>query len=173
MSTMDVSEWTGTDADSLPGDDSGPSNDAGRLLPLVYDYLRERARQLMAMERADHTLTATALVHESYLKLAGRRNRFEDRRHFFNAAAQAMRQILVDHARTKRRDKRGGADGRARMQPLDALDTLCAEPTATDLDWEAMERALDGLKARDERRYQVVMLRFFAGCSEAEIAALV
>src|SRR6476659_497305 len=92
--------------------DRGESNAAEELLPLVYEELRSRAGKLIAGERRDHTLQRTALVHEAYLRLVEGDLSFQSRAHFFNAAALAMRRILVDHATRRRRLKRGG--GRAR-----------------------------------------------------------
>src|SRR5688500_3347980 len=88
-----------TVAEGLTAIDGGDRAPASKLLPLVYALLRRRAQHLMGGERGGHTLTPTALVHEAYLRVADRSNAFESRRHFFNAAAQAMRRILVEHAR--------------------------------------------------------------------------
>src|SRR5688572_24065339 len=119
----------------------------------------------MGHERTGHTLTPTALDHEAYLRVADRTGGFESRRHFYNAAAQAMRRILVEHARGRCRDKRGGE---AAAVSLDALDPQ--HPVTSDgLDWLALDEALEALAARDPRRHQVVMLRFFAGLGEAEV----
>src|SRR4051794_9175608 len=89
-------------ADALTAVERTPPAPASELLPLVYDLLREHAGRLMACEDAGHPLSPTALVHEAYLRVADRRNGFESRRHFYNAAAEAMRRILVDHARARR-----------------------------------------------------------------------
>src|SRR3954451_23539902 len=97
---------------------SGPRG-AGDLLPLVYEQLRELARHRMAREPDGHSLQPTALVHEVYLKLADGDERFANRGHFFSVAAEAMRQILIDHARSRTRTKRGGT---ARKMPLSVLD---------------------------------------------------
>ena len=139
---------------------------ADELLPMVYEMLRERAGRLMDRERDDHTLTATALVHEAYLRVAGREG-FDGGRHFFNAAALAMRRILVEHARGRGRIKRGGEAGKVE---LESLELPGADADGTD--WLALDEALERLKAADERRHQVVMLRFFAGLEEAEIAKI-
>jgi RNA polymerase sigma factor (TIGR02999 family) len=133
--------------------------------------LRRRAKQLMDSERADHTLTPTALVHEAYLRVADRRSGFEGRRHFYNAAAQAMRRILVENARARGRAKRGGGAARADDVSLDTLEAQHAL-TSDAIDWLALDEALDALRSRDQRRHQVVMLRFFAGLGEAEVAEL-
>lgn len=150
---------------AIDGDARAP---AGQLLPLVYDLLRRSAQRMMDHERAGHTLTPTALVHEAYLRVADRGGGFESRKHFFNAAAQAMRRILVEHARAKGRVKRG--EGAAPLR-LDSLDPQ--QPVTLDsLDWLALDEALRALAERDARRHQVVMLRFFAGLGEAEVAEL-
>jgi RNA polymerase sigma factor (TIGR02999 family) len=107
-----------------PGDPSA----AEKLLPLVYDELRSLAAARMVNERADHTLNATALVHEAYLRLVGPVDdrRWENRGHFFAAAAEAMGRILVNHARDRKRLKRGG--GRVRLELLDQIGSLADDP---------------------------------------------
>ena len=140
---------------------------AEQLLPLVYELLRQRAGRLMSRERDDHTLTATALVHEAYLRVAGPGRGFDGGRHFYNAAALAMRRILVEHARARGRAKRGGGAGQVE---LESLELPAADGDGTD--WLALDEALERLKVVDERRHQVVMLRFFAGLEEAEVARI-
>lgn len=143
----------------------GVDGAADELLPRVYDALRGIARVRMAGERADHTLSATALVHEAYLKLFGsRRPAWEDRAHFYRAAAQAMRRILVDHARGRARDKRGGGRGRV---PIDVLD-LAASGTPEEI--LALDEAVRRLDQQDAGCAEIVRLRFFAGLSVAETA---
>ena len=146
------------------GDGASPET----LLPLVYDLLRRRAQMMMGSERAGHTLGATALVHEAYLRVAGRDSGFASRQHFFNAAAQAMRRILVERARARGRVKRGSGAARVSLESLDPQQPV----TLDGLDWLALDEALSALAARDARRHQVVMLRFFAGLAEAEVAEL-
>ena len=141
---------------------------ASQILPLVYDLLRQRARGMMAREAAGHTLSPTALVHEAYLRVADRRNEFESRRHFYNAAAEAMRRILVDHARSRRSAKRGGGAGGMRPGILEPE----APFTLDSLDWLALDEAMQRLAERDARRHRVVMLRFFGGLSEPEVAEM-
>ena len=137
--------------------EQGDPQAAGQLWPLVYDELRRLAGALMARERAGHTLDTTALVHEAYLRLAGDPEAgFANRRHFFAAAAQAMRRILVEHARGKGRRKRGG--GRREHPDLDALT---AGGPAEDL--LALHDALDEFAAHDPVKARLVELRFFAG----------
>jgi RNA polymerase sigma factor (TIGR02999 family) len=138
------------------------------LLPAVYDELRRQAKYQMSRERGSHTLQATALVHEAFVKLAGRTPdvQWEGSRHFYNAAAEAMWRVLVDHARKRSAEKRGGEKKR---QDLDDVD-VPIELEGTN--WEDLDRALNDLKQEDERRHQVVMYRFFAGLSEEQTAAL-
>jgi RNA polymerase sigma factor (TIGR02999 family) len=136
-----------------------------KLLPLVYDLLRRRAQLMMASERTGHTLSATALVHEAYLRVADRDGGFDSRKH---AAAQAMRRILVEHARARGRVKRGAGAAAVSFESLDPEQPV----TLDTLDWLALDEAMDALAARDARRHQVVMLRFFAGLGEAEVAEL-
>jgi RNA polymerase sigma factor (TIGR02999 family) len=144
---------------------------ASELLPLVYDLLRQSAQRMLGGERPGHTLTPTSLVHEGYLRLVGRASGFESRRHFYNAAAQAMRRILIEHARARGRVKRRPAND-GEVGPGDAV-LQAEQPIALDtLDWLALDEALEALAQRDGRRHQVVMLRFFAGLSEAEVAEL-
>jgi RNA polymerase sigma factor (TIGR02999 family) len=135
------------------------------LLPLVYEQLRAIAQNRMRQERAGHTLQATALVHEAYVKLVGGESpSWEDRGHFFRVAAEAMRRILIDHARKRKSDKRGG--GRPQV-PLSVVDL------AADFDGEqmlALNDALDQFEAEEERAAQIVKLRFFAGLSVEETA---
>ena len=139
------------------------------LVPLVYDELRRKAAAYMSRPgNAGHTLQPTALVHEAFARMVGsggeNAGRWQTSRHFFHAAAEVMRQVLVDHARRKGAAKRGG---KLRRVDLDAVDVEAADD---ETDWEALDRALSELKAMDDRRYQVVMLRYFAGLSDPQIA---
>jgi len=136
------------------------------LLPLVYDELRSRAGRLMAAERKDHTLQRTALVHEAYLRLVRPGANFQSRLHFFNAAALAMRRILVDHASARKSLKRGGALREVNLEDVDPA----AEGRAIDI--LALDEALTKLADRSPRQAQVVNLRFFAGLKDAEIAEM-
>jgi RNA polymerase sigma factor (TIGR02999 family) len=152
--------------------EAGDAQASEQLLPLVYDELRRLAAAQMAGERPGHTLDATALVHEAWLRLAPDRRgepggspEFANRRHFFAAAAEAMRRVLVESARRKARVKHGG--GRRRVE-LD--DQAAALPDAPD-DLLALDEALARLEARDPARAQVVKLRFFGGLSMPEVAA--
>jgi RNA polymerase sigma factor (TIGR02999 family) len=142
----------------------GDPDAAGRLWPLVYDELRRLAGARMTRERAGHTLDATGLVHEAYLRLAGKAEAgFANRRHFFAAAGQAMRRILVEHARGKGRRKRGGGQ---REHP--DLDALVAGGSAEDL--LALHDALDRFAAHDPVKARLVELRFFAGLTLEQAA---
>jgi len=146
---------------------SGDTRATDELLPLVYDELRLRAGKLMAGERRDHTLQRTALVHEAYLKLAGGDLSFQSRMHFFNAAALAMRRILVKHAVRRGRLKRGGGRARVNLAELEL-----GEDSPAEMDWLELDEALNDLERDSPRRHQVVMLRFFSGRTEAEIAQM-
>jgi RNA polymerase sigma factor (TIGR02999 family) len=145
----------------------GDDGASARLFGVVYDELRGLARARMRGERDDHTLQPTALVHEAWLRLLGGDGaRFENRAHFYGAAAEAMRRILVDHARARGADKRGG--GRAR-------ETLGDEAGETGADPEeilAVHEALERLEGVDEEKSRLVKLRFFSGLSLEEIAVL-
>ena len=143
----------------------GDQRAADKLLPLVYDEFRALARHYLTQERANHTLQPTALVHEAYMKLVDQtRVDWQGRNHFFAVAAQAMRRILVDHARSRQRDKRGG--GRARV----ALDEAIALSPQKDEDVLALDEALEKLAQLDPRQAKVVELRFFGGLSVEETA---
>jgi len=147
--------------------DHGDPHAAAQLLPLVYEELRKLAAARMAKERPDGTLQATALVHEAYLRLVGgnsERN-WDNRGHFFAAAAEAMRRILVEQARRKGRIKRGR--GRARVD-LDAVDFSYDSPPNELL---AIDEALERLAAEDASAAEIVKLRYFAGLSVEEAAA--
>jgi RNA polymerase sigma factor (TIGR02999 family) len=143
----------------------GDAGAAGQLWPLVYDELRRLAGAQLARERAGHTLDATALVHEAYLRLAGDAEAgFANRRHFYAAAAEAMRRILVEHARARGRAKRGG--GGRREHP--DLDALTAGGPAEDL--LALHDALERFAAHDPVKARLVELRFFAGLTLEQAA---
>ena len=144
----------------------GETGAVDRLLPLVYEELRRIARRQLRNEAVGHTLNSTALVHEAYLKLVDQtRAEWVDRAHFYAVAAQAMRRILVDHARKHRAAKRGGGDRRV---PLDDVH-LPVEERAELL--VALNEALERLAALDSRLAQVVECRYFGGLTEEETAA--
>lgn len=138
----------------------------GELLGAVYDQLRAIAQQRMAAEKPGHTLQATALVHEAFLRIGrDRRVPFENQAHFFAAAAEAMRRILVDHARARGAEKRGGSRPRTPLSVVDlAVDADPAEIVALD---EALER----LEEAEPEAAAVVRLRFFAGLSGDDASA--
>jgi RNA polymerase sigma factor (TIGR02999 family) len=144
----------------------GDPQAAGELLPLVYAELRRLAKQRLAREKPGQTLQATALVHEAYLRLVDAEviQRWESRGHFFAAAAEAMRRILVDNARRKGAEKHGGRWAR---QELDDVDIAAPAPSE---DLLALDEALAKLEANDPVKAQLVKLRYFAGLSEDEAA---
>lgn len=146
--------------------EDGDARAGDKLLPLVYDQLRRIAQQRMSQERPDHSLQATALVHEVYLRLVGEEDvQWANRAHFFAAAAEAMRRILVESARSRGRLKRGG--DRKKM-PLNVID-LAAENDPGEI--LALNDALDRLEQQDPRMAKLVMLRFFSGLSVEETAS--
>jgi RNA polymerase sigma factor (TIGR02999 family) len=147
----------------------GDPTAAEQLLPLVYDELRRLAAQRLAREKPGQTLQATALVHEAYLRLVGPQDPgWNGRGHFFAAAAEAMRRILVERARRKRRSKHG--DGRSCQDSN--LDDLAEPETRDPLEVLAVHEALDRLAEKAPRKAELVKLRYFLGCTMAEAAQL-
>ena len=146
---------------------SGGNREAlDRLLPFVYDELHRQASRYLRRERSDHTLQTTALIHEAYLKLVDQREvEWKNRAHFFAVAAQAMRRILVDYARTRKREKRGGDD--VKLQLDEAVNISGGEKS---IDLVALDEALTRLAEFDERQARVVELRYFSGMTEEETA---
>jgi RNA polymerase sigma factor (TIGR02999 family) len=145
--------------------ESGDPRAAEQLLPLVYDELRKLAGQRLAQEKPGQTLQATALVHEAYLRLVGADDPgWSGRAHFFAAAAEAMRRILVNRARDRRRLKRGG--GRARIE----LEEFVAADGAGTPDILALDEALEALAREEPVCAELVKLRFFAGLTQEEAA---
>jgi RNA polymerase sigma factor (TIGR02999 family) len=145
--------------------DAGDPKAADELLPLVYGELRRLAALKMAQEKPGQTLQATALVHEAWLRLAGcNQQRWRGRSHFFGAAAEAMRRILIDKARQKASLKRG------LYQPLEELHESRIEPAAPSDEILAVHEALDALAAEDATAAEVVKLRYFVGMTIPEIA---
>lgn len=139
-----------------------------RLLPLVYDELRRLARGYLRAERGGHTLQTTAIVHEAYLRLVDRRQvKWQNRAHFFAVAAQAMRRLLVDHARTKRRVKRGGND--RQQVSLDEAMYLTNEKSGELI---LLDEALSRLQTIEPRQSRVVELRYFGGLTNEEVAEI-
>jgi len=152
-----LDRWNAGDADAFKA-----------LVGEVYGELRRIAGGLLRDERVDHTLQATALVNEAYLRLAGTREmRLDNRRHFYGAAATAMRRILVDHARHRKADKRGGPEVR-RVSLDEAIDT----PIDMRLDFERLDEALEAFTAIAPEKAKVVELRYFAGLSIEATAEL-
>lgn len=152
----------------------GDKEAAAALLPLVYEQLRRLARSKMNALPPGITVQPTALVHEAYLRIVGNgRDNFNDRNHFFATAARAMRDILVEQARRKASLKRGGGHAR---EPLDGIadhTPAIAPPAATDgvaEDMLALDAALKRLEQAEPRKAEIVMLRFFAGLTHAQIA---
>ncbi|MFO0888510.1 MAG: sigma-70 family RNA polymerase sigma factor [Isosphaeraceae bacterium] len=148
--------------------EQGDPKASEELLPLVYRELRRLAKQRLAHEKPGQTLQATALVHEAYLRLidSDESHRWNSRGHFFAAAAEAMRRILVDNARRKRAEKHGGQFER---RQLDAIDIEAPAPSE---DLLALDEALAKLEAEDPTKAQLVKLRYFAGLSEEEAAGV-
>jgi RNA polymerase sigma factor (TIGR02999 family) len=149
--------------------EQGEPKAAEQLLPLVYDELRKLAAQKLAQERPGQTLQATALVHEAYLRLVDTEKvqRWESRGHFFAAAAEAMRRILVDQTRRRRSLKRGGLLARQEVS-----DSQLATPSG-ELDILALDEALARLASRDAEAAELVKLRFFAGMTMHEAAKVI
>ncbi len=139
---------------------------AEALLPLVYDELRRLAESYMRQERRDHTLQATALVHEAYARLVDQTGMsFNNKAHFLGVAARAMRQVLIDHARRQNAQKRGGGQEHVALTDADLPAPL------SHVDLLALNAALEKLTAHDERCGRVVEMRFFGGLTIAETAA--
>lgn len=138
-----------------------------QLMPLVYDELRRMARRYMRAEDAAHTLQPTALVHDAYLRLIDQsRVQWQNRAHFFGVAAQIIRRILVDHARSRNRLKRGGPALKVTLNE----DVIAAEQV--DVDLVGLDDALERLAAMDARQSRIVELRFFGGLSIEETAEI-
>ena len=154
--TRILKDWSAGDADA-----------AAKLMPLVYEELRNLARNYLARERGDHTLQPTALVHEAYLRLGGTSGaHWKDRAHFYGVAARLMRQILVDHARAHNSAKRGG------LQTKIALDDAGELPGEQTLEIIELDTALKDLAQTYPRKSDVVELKFFGGLEAKEIAEI-
>lgn len=149
-----LQEWSG-----------GRTEVVDELFPLVYNELRSRAAAYLRRERANHTLQPTALVHEAYLKLVDQRAPWKNRGHFFSIAAQAMRRILVDYAKTRHRGKRGGL-----QDDLQFEEVLLAAAQESAPDLAELDEALHRLAAIDQQQERLVELRYFAGLSLEESA---
>ena len=143
---------------------AGETDAAGELMPLVYDELRRLARNYLRRERGDHTLQATALVHEAYLRLIDGEVSWQNRAHFYGIAAKLMRRILVDHARARNAEKRGGL-----LEKI-ALDEARDLPPAAANDLLQVDSALEELAKTYPRKSEVVELKFFGGLEAKQIA---
>jgi RNA polymerase sigma-70 factor (ECF subfamily) len=147
---------------------AGDQKAAAELVPLVYKELRRLAARHLAHERPDHTLQATALVHEAYVKLAAQKDaKWENRAQFFGVASQAMRRILVDYARAKQRIRRGG-----KQQKVSLDDVSLVSPSRRE-EVLAVHESLSRLEALDARQARIVELRYFGGLTVEEIAEVV
>jgi len=153
--TQMLRDWSDGNAEALEN-----------LLPLVYAELHRQAASFLRKERPEHTLQTTALINEAYLRLIDRKSvNWQSRAHFFAVASQAMRRILVDHAKAKHRQKRGGNDIRL---SLDGATLVASKQKGTDL--VALDEALNKLSERDKQQATVVELRYFSGLSLEETA---
>jgi len=153
--TQMLRDWQAGDAESLD-----------RLFPSLYNELKAVASRHLRNERPNHTLASTALVHEAYLRLSRVSKQWEDRKHFFAVAAIVMRRILVDHAKERHRQKRGGPD-QVNLS-LDETAILCASPDPRIL---LVDEALNKLARFDERKAQIIELLFFGGLTFDEVAS--
>ena len=151
--TQMLLEWRGGNEDALE-----------RLMPMVYDELRRLAGHYMKTERKGHTLQATALVNEAYIRLVDMKVSWQDRAHFFAVAARLMRRLLVDHARAHRRAKR---EGDAAKVTLDAALEVSSNPASNVL---AVDEALTRLAEFDPRKSEILELRYFGGLNNEEVA---
>ncbi|HEY3351519.1 MAG TPA: sigma-70 family RNA polymerase sigma factor [Thermoanaerobaculia bacterium] len=144
---------------------AGDPSAADRLLPVVYGELRRLAAGYLKRERTGHTLQPTALVNEAWMKLAGQNAPWQNRAHFLGVAAGAMRRVLVDHARRRQAQKRGGNDLRVTL-----TDGVIASGAGNEIDLVRLDGALERLAALDERQARMVTMRFFAGLTVEETA---
>jgi RNA polymerase sigma factor (TIGR02999 family) len=150
-------DWSNGDKDALD-----------KLMPLVYDELRRQAARYLRRERPNHTLQTTALIHEAYIRLVEQKNvRWQNRAHFFGIAAQLMRRILVDHARSHQAAKRGGDDVK-----LPLLEEAVGFVTEKSTELLALDEALNRLATFDPQQSRIVELRYFSGLSIEETAAV-
>lgn len=145
---------------------NGKSDVLEKLMPLVYDELHRQAARFLNKERGNHTLQATALIHEAYLKLIGQREvEWQNRAHFFALASTAMRRILVDYARERHREKRGGS-----AENLAIDDAMQISASEKNIDLIVLDEALNHLAKMNERQARVVELRYFSGLNNDETA---
>ncbi len=144
---------------------AGDQSAADELMPLVYEQLRQLARNYLSRERGDHTLQPTALVHEAYLRMADQtRLTWKDRAHFYGIAARVMRRVLVDHARAYNAAKRGGLQQKLTIEEAQEL------PAAPDVDLVQLDGALEDFAKDYPRKSEVVELKFFGGLDAREIS---
>lgn len=155
--TQILNEWSDGNAEAV-----------NLLMPLVYEELRRQASRYLRKERAGHTLQTTALIHEAYLRLVGvERIKWQNRAHFYAIASTAMRRILVDHAREKNREKRGGP-----QQNLPLEEAFIQPADAKSVDLVELDEALGRLAELDPRQSKVVELRYFGGFTNDEVAEI-
>jgi RNA polymerase sigma factor (TIGR02999 family) len=149
----------------LIGWNNGDKGALDALMPVVYDELHRQASRYLRREHVGHTLQTTALIHEAYLRLIDQSNvQWQNRAHFYGIAAQLMRRILVDHARTKKRAKRGGSDVRVSLSKANVF------AVSQDLDIVALDEALERLALIDQQQSRIVELRYFSGLTVNETA---
>lgn len=170
FSKMSEAEFKGHEITQILREWSGGNREAlDKLMPFVFEELHRQAARYLRRERPDHTLQTTALINEAYLKLIDQRDvRWESRTHFFAIAAQAMRRILVDYARTRHREKRGGDDLKLPLE--EAMLVAGGSGDDKSMDLIALDQALDRLAELDEQQARVVELRFFSGLSLEDTA---
>jgi RNA polymerase sigma factor (TIGR02999 family) len=153
----------------------GRRDTVDRLIPLVYSELRKMARQYLRRERDGHSLEATALVHEVYVKLLDQRDsKWQNRGHFFGVAAYVMRRVLIDHARAQHAEKRGGTGEQLSLDAIINI-SLVRDPKVQEQYYAQLimlDEALSRLEKFDQQQCQIVELRFFAGLTEEEIAQI-
>jgi RNA polymerase sigma factor (TIGR02999 family) len=155
--TQRLREWSGGNSDAFE-----------TVLPLVYDELHRQASRYLRRERPNHTIQTTELINEAYLKLVGQHSvNWQNRSHFFGIAAQVMRRILVDHARSKHRLKRGG-----NQLTLVLDETVSAATNERNIDLVALDEALDRLAEKDRQQARIVELRYFSGLELVEVAKI-
>ncbi len=163
----DAEQWRRDLTESLEALVAGSESAVDHLLPAVYDELRSLAQRLLARERPDHTLSATALVHEAYLRLVDEnRAQWKSRAHFLAVAAQMARRVLVDHARARLREKRGGALQRLTLTGVDAARS------DSEVDVLALHEVMEQLAAEEPTEARVVEMRYFGGMTDEEIATV-
>jgi len=149
---------------------AGDSNALGRLTPLVYEELRELAHRYMRRERRNHTLQATAVVHEAYVRLVGMDVPWQNRTHFYAVAARLMRRILVDHAKSRHREKRGGPVTMMSVDVYEEDTDHVIGSSAGEIDVLEIDEALERLAQQDERLANAVELHYFGGLTYQETA---